>query len=553
MKVYFFALVLIFSTINLFAQEIKEVRIDSKIEDITVFLSKAQITRSALTNISSGQTRIILEGLSPNIDDQSIQVSAKGKAVIMGIKHQFNYLQKTKFSQKVKVLRDSVAYYSEAYNLNNDKKEVLLGEKTLVEQNLSIGGTQNGVSVDELKKMTDFYSTKLTSIKKELRRISYEQVEIQKSLGAVRQQLQELNAIRDKRTSEIEITFSATSSEKIGLEVKYLVNNCGWYPTYDIRAVDTKSPIELDYKAFVYQNSGIDWKDVKLTLSTINPTYNGSLPELSPSYVNLYIPPTYNKRAKQQVAQAPMLEEMVVEDAEFDEEFGAEGDDWGEDDGWGDSETTASYTSTVKSTLATNFEINIPYDIPSDGNEKLVEIANEKIDANFVHHAIPQINTDAFLIANITNWEQYNLLPGTMNIYFSGTFVGSSELATDNLTDTLSLSLGTDKNVVINRKSLGEFNEKKAIGSNKKESKGFEITIRNTKTEDITLFIKDNIPVSKDNRVEVTLEESKGASYNANTGILEWQLNIKPSETKTLKFSYSIKYPKNDQIIIQQY
>ncbi|WP_169513371.1 DUF4139 domain-containing protein [Flexithrix dorotheae] len=523
---------------------------DSKIENITVFLSNAQITRSALTSVSSGQTKVILEGLSPNIDNQSIQVSAKGKAVIMGIKHQYNYLQKTKFSQKVKILRDSVAYYSEAYNLNNDKIEVLQGEQTLLKKNLSIGGTQNGVSVDELKKMTDFYSTKLTGIKKELRRISKEQVEIQKSLEAVRQQLGELNAIRDKRTSEIEITFSATSSERIGLEVKYLVNNCGWYPTYDIRAVDTKSPIELDYKAFVFQNSGIDWKDVKLTLSTINPTYNGSLPELSTSYVNLYVPPTYNKRAKQQAVQAPVLQDYAEEELVLE----AEADEWGGfDDDWGDAETAASYTSAVKSTLATNFVISIPYDIPSDGNEKLVEIANENIEANFVHHAIPQLDPDAYLIANITNWEQYNLLPGTMNIYFSGTFVGSSELATDNLTDTLSLSLGTDKNVVINRKSLGEYNEKKAIGANKKESKGFEITIRNTKTEDITLFVKDNVPVSKDSRVEVTLEESKGASYNANTGILEWKMDLKPSETKTLKFSYAIKYPKNDQIIIQQY
>jgi uncharacterized protein (TIGR02231 family) len=210
--------------------------------------------------------------------------------------------------------------------------------------------------------------------------------------------------------------------------------------------------------------------------------------------------------------------------------------------------TTAAFVNTVQTTLAVNFDIAIPYNINSGGNAEMVDIQNHSLRSNYKYYTVPKFDKDAFLTAIITDWEKYNLLPGTANVYFEGTFVGTTDIAGGEAKDTLLISMGRDKKIISKREVVEEFKSRKNVGSNIRESFGYRITLRNIKNEPISIVMEDQVPISQDSRIEVELEDAKGADFNRETGKLTWNLTLQPLENKEILLKYNVKYPKGKNI-----
>jgi uncharacterized protein (TIGR02231 family) len=168
--------------------------------------------------------------------------------------------------------------------------------------------------------------------------------------------------------------------------------------------------------------------------------------------------------------------------------------------------------------------------------------------ADYIYSVAPKLDRDAFLIARATGWEEFSLLPGEANIFFEGTFVGKSHIDPNNIKDTLSLSLGRDKRIVVKREKLKDFSSKKLIGTNQRAAYAYEISIRNTKTEPVRIIVEDQIPVSQNSQIEVAVADTGLAKYNANTGKLTWEMNLQPTETKKVVYKFDVKYPKDKTI-----
>jgi uncharacterized protein (TIGR02231 family) len=198
--------------------------------------------------------------------------------------------------------------------------------------------------------------------------------------------------------------------------------------------------------------------------------------------------------------------------------------------------------------LSTDFEIAIPYSVPSDGKQYAVDVQNYSLNATYNYYAVPKYDKDAFLTASVTGWQEYNLLPGSANVYFEGSYVGESYIDARTTEDTLHLSLGRDKKIVIKREQLKDFNSNQLIGGNRTKTISFEITVRNTKKDAVQINVEDQVPVSQDKDIEVKMMENSGAEYNAETGKLTWKLNLAPNETVKKKLTFSVKYPK-DKVI----
>jgi uncharacterized protein (TIGR02231 family) len=315
---------------------------------------------------------------------------------------------------------------------------------------------------------------------------------------------------------------------------------------YDLRAKDTRSSVQLSYKAYVRQNTGLDWNKVRLTLSTTNPSLGGTVPTLQPHFVASLPEPIrvagYNKGKVVHVAEEDekSLEEVVVSS-----EASPVADAAPESP---PSETVADYTTVTESTVSVSFDISLPYSIPSGGNPQLVDISAHELPASYRHFSVPKMDSDAFLLAQVTGWEKYNLLSGTANIYFEGTFVGESFLDANNTKDTLSLSLGRDKKVVVKREKITEFSSRKFIGRHIVETYVYRITVRNTKKQPIQLTIEDQLPVSRDSQIEVALQEAKGATPDKETGKLTWKMDLKAAEARTFDLKYTVKYPKGKPV-----
>ena len=514
-----------------------EKNVDSKITDVTVFLNKAQVTREVKTRIEPGRVNLVVRGLTSQLDPESIQVTGKGSFIILGISHQQNYLSELNMPKSLKALKDSVEQLQKQLQLEQSQKEILSKEEQMLLSNQKIGGTTQNLTVAELKAMADFYRSRLGDIVTSRMKQDDKIKKINERIAKLNNQINSQNEMYGRNTSEIVVSISAEAATSVDLDVNYVVANAGWYPVYDVRAMNTKSPLQLSYKANVFQSTGEEWKSVKLKLSTANPNQSGLKPELSSWYLDFYQPIAYGLERRKYKSMGAVSRAANMDEKEEMVSMAAPA-----------AESVADYVSTIQTTLNTEFDISLPYSVLSASKPTTVDIRNYEMKSDYTYSVAPKLDNDAFLLARATGWEEFNLLPGEANIFFEGTFVGKSFIDPNNIKDTLSVSLGRDKRIVVKREKLKDLTSRSFMGSNKKESYAYEISIRNTKGESIKVIVEDQIPVSQNTQIEVSTQDLGGAKFNKNTGKLVWEMEMKPSETRKLVYKFEVKYPKDKQI-----
>ncbi|MEO5571566.1 MAG: DUF4139 domain-containing protein [Bacteroidia bacterium] len=520
-----------------YGDDIKSIS-NTDVKEVKVFLNGAMVSRTGKTIIDAGTTKVLFENLSSSINPQSISVSGKGDFTILSVVHQLNYLNSEKKTPEIKLLEDSLEGLNYKMGQLQNRKSVLNEEQNMMLANKSVGGANTGVNFMELKNVSEFIRTRLADIKDKLLAETTAEKKLKEKTDKVQQQLNTLNAKKNIPTNTIEISVSAKAKTNAQLDISYLVNNVTWTPFYDVRSKDASSPVQLFYKANVSQNTGEDWDKVKLVLSTGNPALGGNKPELNPWYLNFYVPQVmYKGRTSGGMVPAAAEQKNATIEGSQDklEEMSV-------------AKSLADNIQVSENQLSTDFEIAVPYSIPSDGKQYAVDVQNYSLNATYNYYAVPKYDQDAFLTASITSWQEFNLLPGTANVYFEGSYVGESSIDARTTEDPLHISLGRDKKIVIKREHLKDFNSNQLIGSNRTKTISFEISARNTKKNAVQVNLEDQLPISQDKDIEVKLLEISGADYNAETGKLTWKLNIAPNETVKKKLTFSVKYPK-DKVI----
>jgi uncharacterized protein (TIGR02231 family) len=432
-------------------------------------------------------------------------------------------------------------YYQKEVILEQSQKEILAKEEQLLNSNQRIGGNNQNVTVAELKGMADFFRSRLTEIAASKIKVDEKIRKLNDRIIRLNQQISDLRNSFSTNTGEILISVSADAPTQADINVNYVVHNAGWTPMYDLRAINTKSPITVSYKANVFQGTGEEWKAVKLKLSTANPNQSGLKPELYTWYLDFYQPIVYSERRYRGAAPAAAMkkEEEKAGEVVFDEP---------EQPAMAEAQSLADYTSTIQTALNTEFDISLPYTVSSASKPTVVDIRNYEMNSTYEYSVAPKLDTEAFLVARGLGWEEFNLLPGEANIFFEGTFVGKSFIDPNNIKDTLSVSLGRDKRIVVKREKQKDLTSRKLIGGNQRENYAWEISVRNTKTEAVKVVIEDQLPVSKNTQIEVTPGDLAGAKHDANTGKLTWVLNLQPNETKKVSYKYEVKYPKDKRV-----
>lgn len=510
--------------------------VDSKITNVTVFLAKAQVTREAKTRLEAGKTNLVITGLTSQLDPQSVQVAGKGNFIILGTSHRQNYLNELNIPKTLRSLKDSLEFYQKQIILEQSQKEILNKEEQMLLSNQKIGGTTQNLTVAELKAMADFYRSRLGEIVNARMKQDDKIKHLNIRMARVQAQINSQNELYSRNTSEIVVSVSAQAATSVDLEVNYVVANAGWYPLYDLRATNTRSPVQLGYKANVFQGTGEEWKNVHLKLSTANPNLSGLKPELSAWYLDFYVPVARALQGRVAGVSIRRKEESPAS-VQLDEE-----------ESKGDAQTVTEFVTSIQTTLNTEFDISLPYNVSSSNQPTLVDIRSYEMKANYQYSVAPKLDLDAFLIAKATGWEEFSLLPGEANIFFEGTFVGKTFIDPNSIKDTLSVSLGRDKRIVVKREKVKDFISRKAIGTNVRETSAYELSVRNTKQEAIKIVIEDQVPVTQNNQIEVIVSDTGGANYNKDTGKLTWTWTLQPNETKKTVFKFEVKYPKDKQI-----
>lgn len=525
----FLTLVITFSQVLAFAGNHTKSLSNTEIKTVKIYLNGALITRQAKVQVETGITQITFEGLPQDINRQSIQVTGTGDATIFNVNHEVNFLKDRKKSPeqlKLEAFADSLTLKLDQV-LNT--KSGLTEEESMILSNKHIAGQNTGVTSENIKNVAELFRNRIPEIRNKVARLNRDEKKIREELDKVNNQLNFYTGRMNQPTSQISVTVSAKAATTLNLELAYLVYNAGWSPAYDIRTKDINSPIQLSYKANIYQNTGENWNDIKIILSTTNPSVNNIKPVLFPWELDFYVPRPAPVRTmgKMNRAVAPEAPSMM----KSEEAMELQGMD--------------QQVVMNEKQLNTEYEIPIPYSVPSDGKIYAADIKSYDLNASYSYSAIPKLDRDAFLMGRVTGWEKLDLLPGPSGIYFEGTYVGETFINAETTNDTLEISLGRDKRVNIKREKLKDLVSEQFFGSNKVKNLAFEISVRNTKKEPLTITLEDLIPVARNKDIEVKLLEADGGKLEETTGRITWKITIKPGETIKKRLSFSVKYPKD--------
>jgi uncharacterized protein (TIGR02231 family) len=516
--------------------------IKAPINHVTVYPDRAQVTHESTFDLQAGKTNLKLTGLSPYIDPQSIQVKGIGEFVILSVNLQNNYLQNLEDQPEVRSIRSQIE--SLQLKIEDEKAAIstLEQRQQFLEANKAVLVKETTFSIEQFKTLLELYTSGMENISvtklKKIRLIK----DYEKQVAALQQQIAEKAGRQQLPSGEISVNVSSDKPLQGRMTFTYIVSNAGWYPSYDIRVDDLSKPVVIFYKANVYQNSGVEWKNVKLSFSNATPWVAGNVPILNPWFIDYYTPqPVIRIRgAASGVArnQAPMMMEesqMADKSVPLKKEIAAE-------------------MVTVEKKIgemSVTFDVSAPYTIAPDGKVQIIEIQRTTSTAEYKYVTAPKLSPLAYLTGNITDWARQSLLSGEATLYFENTFVGKSYLNVNQLTDTLTISLGTDNSILVKREKRKDFTTRKVIGTNKTETYSFLITVRNNKANPVKITINDQIPVSSNSTIIVEPGELSGGRLNSETGLVKWDLELKPQEKKELVITYSVKYPKNQTVILE--
>ncbi len=543
-----------------------------KIEEAVVFLNGAELTSRAKVNLAQGENEILFINVAGDINTQSITVGASGGVVVESAMFQNNYLGNETTTAQVKEIKDSIGFLARSKKPVNAQLIVVNEQISLLASNKKVSGETNGLSVAELTKLLDLYNTRYEGYLN--RKSSLEEIlnNTDERISKLNQQLNEVQRNGLQPGGQILVKFYTKDATASLITIDYVVSDAGWSTAYDIMADAVNMPIKLAYKANIHQNCGVNWDNVRLSLSTGNPNEGVTAPVLNPVYLAFYRPPVVNSYQNQghtleraEIATMPttqVTDLVSTTTGVYESQRGSDANIAGGRtsgtlyiiDGVRvqgtsgvqsqDNTSIEHYVTVDNAGVNTTFDIDLPYTIPCDGKEHLVAVKKYELPATYRYYAAPKLDKDAFLQAQVTNWEDLNLMTGPTNIFYEGTYVGQGTLDPHRVKDTLNISLGRDKKIVVKRERDTKLRSVKALGSNMRETFVYTIMVRNNPKESINLTIQDQLPVSNDNNIVLENKDDGGAETEHNTGFMKWNLVVAPNEVKNLEFGFTVKYPK---------
>lgn len=558
-----FLLTFILLGCSLFANE--PVNVKSSLTGVTVYMQGAQLQHKANYSIKAGISEVIVEGISPQISASTIQVKATGAVVILDSKYEFYYPQPAtntntgelppKIRAAIKALEDSLRLVNFELRDINDEIEVLVAARKIIISNGAVKG-QGKVndSIQLLKSTVDYYTTKVSELNKKISSLDRQKVKKADLIATLDTRLNDLRnyAEQNNPTPEIKgiprivITLMAKEAATGRIDLTYFASNAGWTPLYDIRSEAASGKISLTYKAQVRQQTGLDWNDVKLSISTNNPYANKTKPELNPWYIDYQV---YRKELEE---KAKMRSDAYNNAPSVNSQMMNMGFAYGQRSSMDDeiAQTPEAFTTVVQQLIAAEFKIDLNYSIASDNQVRMVLVKQSELNTSFRYYAVPKLDPGVYLVAQMTKLDELQLVPAKANIFFDGTYIGETYIDPTTMDDTLNLSLGKDPNIIVKRTLLKDQSKERIIQDKKERNFAYSIEVRNLKSSEIDLIIQDQVPLTTN--PEITIEKSiigKG-TLDEKTGLVEWKLKLKAKENQTFDYEFKVRHPKDKVVQI---
>lgn len=510
------------------SQEIKK---EIDVKQATVFLQGAKVFGSTNITLQKGRNTVKIINLPNDLDENTYKINLEKNTTLLSITPQSNYLKNDELTDGEKKLDDERKKIQRQVNLLNIQIKNLTGEQNIINDNLKVSTNDKSTPQEQLIKLTEFYRKRMLEIDNQVFLLTEQKTTLDESIAKINKQFSEEQTHKTQNRKELILEILADNEMNLNLGVSYIVSNAGWVPSYDLRALSMKRPLEIVYKGKIYQKTGQDWNNVKLFVSTYRPSYNQNRPILSPLYVAEYTAYNnedakvgYMQKAKAEMSNSYQIREEVAAPSQI------------------------PVATVLDNQMNILYELNYNQTIVSQEKEQYVILDKKNVEANYKYHTVPKLNNQVFLMAFVKNWQNLNLISGEANIYFEDNYIGKTNITSNYVKDEFPISLGVDERIVVKRTKLEDKTAQKSFNSNKWETESYEISIRNNTKESIELEVLDQIPLSENQKITVKTLNIGDGDLDTKTGSILWNRKINSGASEKINFSYEVKYPKEMQI-----
>ena len=536
------------------------------IEKATVYFGNgAELTHQAKVSLSTNTKYIVIDKVSTQIDLNSLQISCPEYVSLLAQQFSIYYPQPkpkpTILLPTVIKIMDSIKRANKDVALLRNKISIeettLAKANSLIEATIQTSGSKTTLTADVLK-LVEFNMATIEKNKNTIFKYQQDVELVQANIAALQEHLALLNNTANYEPQVVEQPYGRIIMQVVcnadalaNIALSYYSSQAGWQPIYDLRVNSKTNTLKLIYKASLIQNTGIDWINTKLTLSTGTPNFTATAPILSTWYLKYFMPQLYQSLSRVATNGYGKQSTFNAVQSFTDKDFKKIEVNSNQSDAARETiqpSTLEQYTTLVSGLLNTNFEIDLPYNITSNGQAHSITIKAQEVQSILKNYAVPKLDIDAYLLAEITNWQNLELLPGNANIIMDDTYIGKSFIDPNSTADTLNLSLGKDKRITVKRSILKDATLLKTKDGFTKQSFTYELTVKNNKTKEVNILLKDQYPLSNEKDISIELVKDGDAAINTDLGVLTWKIKLQPGESQKVSYTYTVKYPKDKKI-----
>ncbi len=543
-----FAFLFLLSANLFFAQ--KPIYTKAKVTAVKVYRNSAELQNTVNFSVPSGISEIVIGNISEEINEKTIQIGVNSKNISI-LSSQFTDDYSTDFKMdttnpQIKKVNDSIKIVENLISKNRIELDANKKAVELLDKNQTVLVGSNSSNVAQLTQLTEFYTNKRIELENKLVSLKTKGDDLSKKLSRLKSSLKtkEQKEAEEFADGVIVLKLMSPTAGNIKLNINYLTDNVSWKPYYEIKTDKISAPLDVTFKAIVKQNTGLDWKGVKLTLINGNSSRNNYAPVVDPWFIYAQSPKEreiYREERIADKAAAIKIRGMgSVNAKEYDVQSNAL-------EGRVEEVVVTSYAgfNVNANELNTSYDIDIPYDILSNNEDHLISLYQQKIPADYQYFTAPNYRREAYLLAKVKDFSKYHLVSAPASVIFENMYIGETRVSPDQTNNEMNITLGNDPKISIRREDIQDKSGEKFLSSYREKVVTYDLIIKNNKKEQISMEIKDRFPLSNNEAVKIEVLDKSGATKDDEKGFLTWNIKLSPSETKKLRVSYKVRYPKD--------
>jgi uncharacterized protein (TIGR02231 family) len=529
------------------------VRAESRIAAVTVFPDRAEVTRVAETDLPSGESTVAIAGLPASLLAETVRVrgAAEGRFRIGSVETRQVFAEAAVKEEERRLNREIEAL--------GDQRRALEGRLAALRVQLdfiaAIGREAPKTANEELVRgKLDPESWKQAWISlgdgaaeahEGIRRAEVERRTLDRTIARKKR---ELNQIRTGRKASVtaRVNVALTAPGRLRLELSYQLSGASWRPLYDARLDSEIAAVGLTQIGEVRQRTGEDWSDVQLTLSTARPAASARMPDLETWFIDFAQVVTGGLyRSKDYQSKEEAQEERVQLRDEVDQLAAAPESP--------ETRPPEPVAEVVVGEFASEYRIAGAANVPADSAPHKFVIDERSIQAALAVRVVPKIAPLAYLYAEIELPAGEPLLPGPVSVFRDDAFIGTGGLGLLRPGEKHKFSFGIDDKVrVTHRLVEGERSREGLINKDRRQERLFRTEVTNHHAMPIGITVMDQLPVPRDERIEVELLEESTEPTETDVeerkGVFAWTHEYAPGERRAVVFGYAVTYPEGETV-----